>query len=364
MGYDLVTWAPAIGGSGDDLYNIPGAKKLDATTDTGAQTPILAGDSSGFSATPTIAQLNASSHFNQVVGLYNRRKGIYNTAFGTSLATASYVSAGAKVLASDYTGLLSKINTLRSQEGFTGGALAWPNTTPTAGARVSGDHLAYLRKALAISGSIKFIIDTSVGFLSFANVQWANGIGGGGGNLAQYSRLDNPYNTHSAEVDDATYTGSFNNIYAGKICPSSSAMDRFRILIPCAIPEVGSATVSSATLTLNVGAITTTLESFSLGVYGQTAGSGYQPSLTPGYAGTAYDLNKQAQSGFAISTTGVKSVTMGSPWSTSFYAGGYMVLILGQAHELANDGSGISSGNHSYIQLTNSTTDHYLTINF
>lgn len=180
MSFDLVTWAPRVGSSGDNLYNVPGATKLDGTLDTGAPCSVQAADVSGFSATPTIAQLNASSGFNQVAGAYNRRALTYNSRFGTALVSASYVAVGNQPAAADFTGLLSKINTMRAAEGWAGGSLAWPISTPTAGGIIRGHHLAFLRKALAISGT-------------FNMTPWAS-------NSAVDQRTDSPtYGTKTAE---------------------------------------------------------------------------------------------------------------------------------------------------------------------
>ena len=119
-GYDLINWTPQVttytngNPTADaDAWNVPGATKLDAfTVDTGVATYIKAGDSSVFSATPTIAQINASSDLNQVIGALNRRILQYNAAFGTSMTTLSYLVSGNKINDTEFAAINTKINTI------------------------------------------------------------------------------------------------------------------------------------------------------------------------------------------------------------------------------------------------------------
>lgn len=354
MGYDLVTWSPCIGGGGDNSYNVSGARKLDGSQDAGAQTRITAGDTSGFSSTPTIPQLNVSSGFNQVVGAYNRRvltlQSFASGYWSTIPTVASYLAAGATPKASDFTSLLTKINTLRSAEFWTGGALTWPIDTPTSGKTIRGDYLAYLRKALAISGTIV----QPLGFGGGSGTSFASATP----NLAtQYNRYDNPYNTGTSEDDGAS--PGFNR-YCGKLCPSSSQMQRFRSMPMLQCCEWFSNGITSASMTLNVSVLTNSLEAMNLRMYGSAT---YPPVLTPTYGGTAYATTYTLLSSATITTTGSQTFTLAtSPLVSN--AGGVLTTILGQVNELASSGAGITSGQHSYIQLTTTNSDHYLTLTF
>lgn len=265
MGYDLVTWAPCIGGGGDNNYNPPGGTKLDNTLDTGNQTGVDAGDASGFSTTPTILQLNASSGINQIIGAYNRRARTYNTAFGTSLAILSYLSQGVVPLAADFINILANINLLRTQEGWTNN-LVWPNTTPTSGRVPRGDHLAFLRKALAISGTMMFT--------NFAASGEKN-----------YHRGDFPsYGTENGFSISAIGSPGF----VGKNYDGTS-MNRYREMLILNVPEWVSA-ITTATVILRWltiidqgdGLFTPTIYSFSSDVSSPTEANFNAPSTSEG----------------------------------------------------------------------------------
>lgn len=150
MGYDLLTWVPRKGASGDDQY------------DVADNTLIQAGDASGFSATPTLGELGASWGLNQVIGLLNRRILQFNSlvfAGQTTLAAESYVTTGSVGSATKWVAVKNKIDALRTQEGLA--AYAWPamwTPLPSAtyevmsGKLIRGAHLLHLRKALRIAG--------------------------------------------------------------------------------------------------------------------------------------------------------------------------------------------------------------------
>jgi hypothetical protein len=85
MGFDLVTWSPRIGATGDDAYDIPGATRMDGTVDTSVEHTRVEAGSSSFSDTPTIAEINASSHWNQLIAALNRRIIRYLETFGVGV---------------------------------------------------------------------------------------------------------------------------------------------------------------------------------------------------------------------------------------------------------------------------------------
>jgi len=146
-----INWSPAINASAatDDAFNIHGARQLNGTQDLGTRTIIRAG-SSAFSSTPTIAELNASSGMNQLLGYYNRRAATWNAAHGGSLAIMSYVAVGNQPSATTFTTLLTNISALRTAEAVYSPSMAFPNSTPGSKLWIYGDHVAYLRKSLRV----------------------------------------------------------------------------------------------------------------------------------------------------------------------------------------------------------------------
>lgn len=182
MGYDLVTWAPRVGASGDDAYNIPGGTKLNASVDSGNPTRIEAGGSTFTSPVPTIAEINASSQWNQVIGLYNRRQSQMNTILNGTPTPISYISPDTRITAATIAALYTAIGSLRTSEGF--GAYTFPTAEIAANKIVYGYHLAHARKALAISG-----VQTKT------LKKWAR------------DRLESPYGTVNA-ARSSIYTGS------------------------------------------------------------------------------------------------------------------------------------------------------------
>jgi hypothetical protein len=314
MGFDLVTWVPAIGGGGDNNYNVPGATKLDGTIDTGNQCTIQAGDSSGFSATPTIPQLNASSGFNQIAGAYNRRALTFNSAFGTSLASVAYVVAGAFPLASDFINLLSKINILRNNNSAAGfqnegwvGTLAWPISTPTAGQPIKGHHLAFLRKALAISGTIKI-------------------------NLAgkQYTRTDNPYGTHTSEaITTASPT-------AGQVLVGS-VTSRYRSLLSAKIPEWLTSGLASQQITDTFNGLTGTDVMGTFDVYACNSDRA-APSLTPAYNGDFYNSADHFEASFSTSSAALQTMNVTASYIYAA-AGRHMSYLYVGSREYGNTAS-------------------------
>ena len=150
MAYDLVTWSPRISASGDDKYNVLGGTKLDASIDTGLPTRIDAGDSSSYSSTPTISEINAGSGLNQVIAAINRRAAVHNSLFGTTIPVLSYIAPDVRISAAKFLEIQTGINNVRRTEGFTSNGSF---TTPVAGNRILGTSIAEMRKALAISGT-------------------------------------------------------------------------------------------------------------------------------------------------------------------------------------------------------------------
>jgi len=182
MAYDLVTWSPRVGSSGDDKYNVLGAKKIDGSQDTGLPSRIDAGSSS-YSSTPTISEINAGSGINQVIALYNRRQAQMNAIMNGTPTPISYLTSNdTRIVALKFTDLYNAIGSLRSTEGFT--AYTFPTSEVAAGKIVLGTHLAHARKALAIAGVQTRTLK-----------KWAR------------DRLESPYGTVNA-ARSSIYTGS------------------------------------------------------------------------------------------------------------------------------------------------------------
>jgi hypothetical protein len=149
------TWSPRATGTGATAFDIPGGRLLNGAQSPNNPVTVQEGDSSGFSTIPTLTQLGNSSHINQVIGYYNRRAKIANAAFGTSLPIMSYLGASdLRLTAALFTTLFTNIGNLIQTETTGAPALAWPFNTPTIGGCIYGDHLAYLRQALAPVGGL------------------------------------------------------------------------------------------------------------------------------------------------------------------------------------------------------------------
>jgi len=322
MAFDLVTWAPRVGTSGDDLYNIPGATKLDGTIDTGEPTRIQAGSSAGFSTTPTIPELNASSDLNQIYGLANRRIRTFNTLFGTSLLTLTYITPGTRITVAHITTARTRINALRVAEGFANFSFF---ADVGAGKRMKGDAIAELRKSLRIAGvqKIPTFSTESTGF----------------------NRNDNPYNTLVSE-SLGSLTG---RIGKERASGAGTRMLRRRFLQSHRIPDwFDQAHVVSAQLRFGVVVVDQTLEAFNLVLY-----SSNTDDHTYGSVAVAYNLNNLLQ----VAAPAVGDYNL--PVSAAIIEpqkGARLSFILGTDNETAGGGtsggsvgqiSGYSFGSHS-----------------
>ena len=315
MGYDLVNWAPVV-----NTYDVPGSTTLAGTKDTGNARPVAAGDASGFSAIPTIAQLNASSDFNQVVGAFNRRALMYNALYGASFTAQAYVVKGGRPKASDFTTLLSNINSLRTLEGFNGGALVWPFTTPSAGKKIFGHHLAFSRQALRVSGTMNLPLN--------------------GGFINHYVRSDTPsYNTPFSEIFPVSALG------IGKV-NLTTQMQRSRVLVTFLVHSFISDFVT-AQLNFTLANVTSTLESWNVQLYMSNTDD-RTPLLTPAYGGSAYNLNMTEGSAAPVNGSNALGIVKADMLTK---AGGAMSLVFGEDKELLGTGAGISGTNNAYADV-------------
>ena len=243
---DLVTWSPAI-----NAIEVPGATQIDGTVDTiNPPTKIEAG-ASDYSATPTLAEINARSGWNQVVALLNRRVARYNTLFGTSLSTASYFTAGDKITRSAMSTLQTRINSLRTSEGFS--SYTFP-TLPSVGEKIPGSVLAHHRKALRLEGICTL----------------------GEGSSRFRLRTDNPYGTPTG-TSIITTSGARR---IGKDASSAPAVTRIRALwvfkLPDWSPSLAAGNITSVKHTLTAGVLDAT-EAFTLKCYLSNGGESNPP---------------------------------------------------------------------------------------
>lgn len=324
MGYDLVTWTPAIGGGGADARDIVAGSLIKVGLHNFAD-PNL----------PLISELNDTSKttdLNQIIGLYNRRAKLYNNTFGTSLAIMSYLAAGARVSASDFTTLQNNINTLRTTEGFA----SFTFTTVAAGGVVKGSHVGELRTALRISGTF-----------TPASI------------LTKYERLDNTYGSTVGATESFAYT--FSSIYkmmCGKF--DVSPIYRWRHLASFKIPEFVSS-MSSAVVNYSFTTQDTSLEALDVNLYSSNTDD-HSPSLTPAFAGSAYNLdnledsqNNPAGPGLAMAIANATVIAK---------AGTYLSVILASAADAGSSGSSGVSGQGSYILRSSVAVQGQLQIDF
>ena len=198
MSYNQVSWNPTLGSGSNPLYDMPSGTPISGSQITPLVTPISAGSTSGWptppgspyndiTAVPTIAQINASSGINQVLGLLNRRIVLWNYWYGYSVTPfASYVTASTAVTASFFSSIYTKIAALRAVEGLS--VYSFPPVIPTPGAvwpgyPVYAYHVAHMRKALALDG-IQDILCRLAPFDVGAHAT------GGGGGVCQYDESE------------------------------------------------------------------------------------------------------------------------------------------------------------------------------
>ncbi len=339
--FDEITWSPRIGSSGDDLYNVPGTTKLDNTLDSG--NPLLliyAGLTNPANNTPSDISTKFD-YFNQVVAYINYRIRICNATFGSSLAELSYFSPNTKISFTVCTNLLAAINSLLGAEGLVTSLspLTWPNTTPTQNQPIYGYYLAYLRKALRISGKLTMpLFNFGLGV--------ANNTSRG---MFFYQRTDEPYTVlqtealHPADSSPSNYPFFVADpIPVGKIVRQNGSnwdVIRTRLLFYTKIPTWVAGTFNG-TFSFPVESSDTTLETYNANVYA---------SDTDDSGGA---LGVQNNTNHLLSTIASSAIVGGSPHIGTFNnwtgfdqthilprVGSKISLILATAHEVVGDGA-------------------------
>ena len=287
MAYDLTTWTPAIGGGGADKYDIAADAKWGA-------------GSASFSGTPTIAEINASSHVNQIIALYNRR------AIAQGKTQIAYVAADAKFPLSIITLLQAGINILLPAEGFP----TFSFTTPAAQTKPLGTTIGELRRALAITG-------TQDVPLSPAYV---------------YHRIDNPA-FGTPYFEEIAYTSET----IGNIAGGGGNYPRYRTLpgltVPDWIAQATSAAFRFDYTRYGIGDATAYL-------FHQT-GDTNPPVLTPAYNGSAYRVDENLGTAtLAAGSVGTAAITIANRTSLIAHAGIPFRMLLGEEQELTNISGG------------------------
>jgi hypothetical protein len=313
MGFDLVTWSPRVGSTGDDKYNLPGATKIDGALDTGNPTRIDVGDASGFSTIPTIAEINASSGLNQIVGLVNRRRRNANALLGTAFAALPYFTPGVKITYTDIAALQSGVisaRTMDSLEAYTG---TWP--TYSAGTPISGNLIAHLRKSLRISGKY------------FGTSRYTYGL-----REVFYGRRDLPWGTPYSETvtPPQSYT-------AGKYLRASGLQRwRMRLLYSQALPEWVVSTEGTAIVHFTPSSYNAALETgWTLDAY--LSDSDDHAWTIGSYTGWPYNTDTLLAS-FAYSTLSRQTASV-SMSTLAARAGTWLSLVFGNSYEIAGTGA-------------------------
>jgi hypothetical protein len=314
MGFDLVTWSPRVGSTGDDQYNLPGATKIDGSLDTGNPTRIDVGDASGFSTIPTIAEINASSGLNQIVGLVNRRRGNANALLGTAFAALPYFTPGAKITYTNIAALQSGViatRTIDSLEVYPVGL--WP--AYSTGKPIAGNLIAHFRKALRISGKY------------FGTSRYTYGL-----REVFYGRRDSPWGTPYSETVSPPQS-----YMAGKyFLPVGSQQWRMRILYAQALPEWVVSTEGSAIVHFTPSSYNNALEAgWTLDAY--LSDSDDHAWTIGSYTGWPYNTDTLLAS-FAYSTLSRQTASV-SMSTLAARAGTWLSLVFGNSYEIAGTGA-------------------------
>ena len=324
MGNDLVTWAPRRGDSGDDLYDVPD------------DTPVGAGDASGFSATPTIDQINASSGLNQVIGLANRRVKIFNARFGVTMPTEGYASAETSRSAAKWAAVCSRINAIRVAEGF--GDYTFLTAEAAAGLNIRRQHILDMRKALRIAGILSYNYNANYSGTPLCLYK------------DEYRRQDSPYPTGANEGYVVT-TG-----YYGKET-LAGVTRRYRLLVSYPIHEwVIAGALAAAFWRIRLAAVYTTLESVEPAVYSSNTDDSAYPAPVGDFDGVAYNLTgtRGQLEGLFTTTTGVDQDVAINTGRVESKAGARFSIIVGTEKELTGTGIGGGSGTRAeFVTATN-----------
>jgi len=337
MSYELVVWEPSVGGSGDDLYNIPGAVKLDGTNDPGDPILIRAGGS--FSDPPTWTEIDASASINQVRALLNyllnECEGVYHYQSGPS-TPLDPITPDLATRASESDANESLINSLRrtvfglSDYSFLNSAQVERSTR--------GRVLADQRKAISALSQV-FFRRTSVAFSPVHNFGWMEADGGA---------------TYPGSPVSWNLIGDFNGVGLGTHAPMVgeafiSSRYRFgRTVLTWRIPDLRLVDANLSSVNLNFSIVTTAGTPGNIEIYQATT-----PELSPW--GTNVPNNTDTLLGSIAISNGAKVLSI--PVSTFVaWQGNYVTLILRSSKENTGTAPTTTSGNGcSIANITNPT---------
>lgn len=127
---DEVIWNPRNGNTGDDRYGWPDQQRR-----------VDVGDSSGYSTTPTIIEVNAGTDLNQLVAELRRRYKLV-----TLDSPPSYLTS-VRFAATNFSNLKKCVDLVRTHE--LSSSYSWLSTLPAANAPLTEAYFFELRKALS-----------------------------------------------------------------------------------------------------------------------------------------------------------------------------------------------------------------------
>jgi hypothetical protein len=333
MAFDLTTWNPCIGTTDDDKYDLPGSTRISGSKDTGAPTPIDVGDPSHYSSIPTDEEIAAGSGINQVIALVNRRTLRQNQVIGSSYPALPYLSAGAKITPATINAIMGGIITARAIEGMGPAYDQWPGNIAT-GQPILGAHVAHMRKALAVSGTL----DLTNRYVSSS---WG-----------VYERVDAPYGTPVSEAVVNVYHDSAS--YWGKQGIINSELHRRRSSRSYPIPYwLTAGMVQSAVFSTYVYRRFNS-ESTALQLWSSNTSDRFV-ILTPAYDGTFYHTDNLEGTFATWATSGGISVSVNATHTVSVSAarlaaraGNVFSTLIGTQSEVAESGQGVGYSNAIY----------------
>lgn len=284
---------------------------------------------------PTIAEINASSHLNQAIALYNRRT---NQAMA-SPDVFSYLTPG-PLLATDMVSLRTKVDTLRTCFGL--GGFAWTHST-----------------ASIISGATYFATDLQNLFsaLNFSSAFTQNI---GSSQVAIKEEQQHPAGTTSAGypitiTPPAGVFGSFAGFYSNETLSGGTPQDinyrnrgGFFVIIP---NYSGLANPSNATLIFFTNAWTNGLGAYTPVVYSSNSDDS---SFSSGWWNNKDNFIGNLTYGAASTTMSISGSIIAAR-----FGGGHMSFLFGHGGEfngIATPTAPVNTANNSQMQFDPSGT--------
>jgi hypothetical protein len=342
MPVDEIIWNPrTMDGGPDELYD-PG------------EVIIEKGDTSIYSATPTIAELNApnSKGFAQVWG-YVKRRSITMAGLSPSFP----IGANSRITANAMAIFQTDINTTRALEGFS--SFTFDNSDMNQYLFIRRRHMIELRRALTLSGTCSLVRApiTSGAFIF---------VPGGASSLPIYRRFDDPLGTPTGATPEAFEkmdTGFPTDDIARKSIALAGSCIRKRAILRYRVPTFINL-ASSAAFTMSIAVSNGSGDVFTANIYTSNSYSGVlgnSPSLTPAFNGDFYRTDNliasfPAPSAFAVQTQPVVLASL-TP-----FAGSSVQIIIAHSLEVINGGT--SSGHPADNIITNTTSETDKNIQF